>query len=266
MESLNNNQIILLTLLVSFITSIATGIVTVTLIDQAPPAVTQTINRVVERTIEKVVPGEPKVSTVVKEVPVIVTEEQLIVDIIGKASPGMVRVADSDAHFITSGFVASTDGLIITASGPLPAATSTSISNGYTVLLGDNTKIVARRIDKGDVTGVAVLKLDTIPAGVPKPLSILENNPAEADKILPGQTIVAVGVTESGQINVSGGIVSTVFSQDEGKSELVKTNAANASNLGGPVLNLKGKVIGLNKEAGVAVSAKMLQQALVAVK
>ncbi len=53
-EDLNKNQIILLTLLVSFVTSIATGIVTVTLIDQAPAPVAQTINQIVERTIERV--------------------------------------------------------------------------------------------------------------------------------------------------------------------------------------------------------------------
>ena len=55
-EQLNRTQILLLTLLVSFVTSIATGIVTVSLMGQAPHGITQTVNRIFERTVEKVVP------------------------------------------------------------------------------------------------------------------------------------------------------------------------------------------------------------------
>src|SRR3989344_9560589 len=115
MEELNKNQIVLLTLLVSFVTSIATGIVTVTLMESAPAQVTQTINRVVERTIEKAVPGETKVTTVVKEVPVVVTEEKLIVDVINNTSSGAVRIASADGKTnLATGFIVSKSGLVVT--------------------------------------------------------------------------------------------------------------------------------------------------------
>ena len=78
-EQLSKSQIILLTLLVSFVTSIATGIVTVSLMGQAPPSIAQSVNRIVERTVEKVIPAGQTASTVItREKTVVVKESDLI--------------------------------------------------------------------------------------------------------------------------------------------------------------------------------------------
>src|ERR1035437_789696 len=57
MEHLTKQQIVLLTLLVSFVTSIATGIVTVSLINQAPAGATNTIERIIENTVAAALPS-----------------------------------------------------------------------------------------------------------------------------------------------------------------------------------------------------------------
>ncbi len=57
-KDLNKSQLILLAILLSFVTSIATGITTVTLMEEAPKTITIPINRVVRETVEKIVPAD----------------------------------------------------------------------------------------------------------------------------------------------------------------------------------------------------------------
>ena len=79
LEHLTKHQIVLLTLLVSFVTSIATGIVTVSLVNQAPPSVTRTINQIVEHTVERVVPATQGAGTAASKPQTLVTEKTIVV-------------------------------------------------------------------------------------------------------------------------------------------------------------------------------------------
>lgn len=282
MEELNKNQIVLLTLLVSFVTSIATGIVTVTLMDQAPAQVTQTINRVVERTIEKAVPGETKVTTVVKEVPVVVTEDKLIVDVINNTSAGAVRVVSADGKTtLGTGFIVSKSGLVATARLLLvpptpevvegaPAPSAPAIPTAYQVFFNNTKSLPAKLLTTSAELGVALLQVDLgnladvskivgeeagTPFKEPVVLKLTETKPR------PGQTVVALGLPDEGPINVSGGLVSSVYA-DAAEVTLIKTTAANVSNIGGPLFNTAGEVVGLNREVGTAIDAAMIGQAI----
>src|ERR1700679_489829 len=98
-EKLTKSQIVLLTLLVSFVTSIATGIVTVSLMQQAPPAVAETVNRIIENTIETVATStKAQTASVVstQQKTVIVNEADLIAQSVKQVSPSVVRIYSSD--------------------------------------------------------------------------------------------------------------------------------------------------------------------------
>ncbi len=53
-EELSKAQLLLLTVMVNFVVSIATGVLTVSFLDQAPTTVTQGVNRVIEHTIQTI--------------------------------------------------------------------------------------------------------------------------------------------------------------------------------------------------------------------
>ncbi len=59
LEDLSKTQLLLLTVLVNFVTSIAVGVLTVSLLDQAPPTITQTVNRIVDHTVETIASTTP---------------------------------------------------------------------------------------------------------------------------------------------------------------------------------------------------------------
>lgn len=123
MEDLTKQQMILLTLLVSFVSSIATSISVVTLLNETPMTVTQTINRIVEKTIEKVVPAEilppspppkPVISTNENDLIVGAVETNLskMVVISGK-KPGTEEGKEEFTPY-GIGFVADASGLVAT--------------------------------------------------------------------------------------------------------------------------------------------------------
>src|SRR3989344_6127783 len=155
LEDLNKHQLILLTLLVAFVTSIATGIITYTLLQEAPVEVTQTINRVVERTIEKVATDSGSNGEVVREIQV-VNEEDLILESIDKSAKSIVRVKTLgfDGVEILSGL-----GLVVAPEIVVMDSRSFSQGSNYTIHFHDGKKYnTSKSFTEAGVTFLKVSK------------------------------------------------------------------------------------------------------------
>ena len=176
MEELTNRQIVLLTMLTSFVVSTATGIITVAMLEEAPQTMTQTVNRVVERTIERVVtgtttpekPAPAPVTTVTKEVTVFAKEDDLIISAVEKNLPRIVLVYDgaeaSSTEPLARGFIISRDGYIATDRRAINQ--DGLLRESYRVQVGEKSYVAtAIPIAKEDTTPIAFLKLSELQQG-----------------------------------------------------------------------------------------------------
>lgn len=143
-----------------------------------------------------------------------------------------------------SGFLIQADGLIVTNKHVVNNEKAV-----YTVVLSDGQKFPATVVAKDPVLDVALLKIDA------KDLPTLSLGDSENLQI--GQTVIAIGYTlaEFGN-TVTKGVVSGIgrrveagdgLGGNEVLDEAIQTDAAiNPGNSGGPLLDLSGKVVGIN--------------------
>ena len=224
-KDLNKPQLILLAILLSFITSIATGIVTVTLMQQAPSSVTVPINRIVRQTVEKIVPvpGKESVQTV------IIKEEDLVVDALAKNESAVFsitrEVQDIDGKIIEvsagQGFIVSNDGIIV-------ADSSLVFDNSVFYVKNSSGKFKAEFVSL-DKNGFAFLKIGA-PLDEKDKIAFTVPIPGDLSKIKTGQKILVLGST----------ISSFIF--DGNKDMKINVTKSNAGSL---VLDLDGEVLGI---------------------
>ena len=242
-EQLNKFQIVLLTLLVSFVTSIATGIVTVSLLDQAPPGITQTINRVVERTIETVVPQQTQTASVVttKETTVVVKEEDLITGSIEKNIGSFAKVYQGTTTnpMLGTAFVISADGVVVADKSILGEFDEKST---YLIEIGGG--IYEATVEKVDgaygLAFLAPVKSAVVPVVTAPKLASVKNAKL-------GQTVLALRSGE--RANVGLGIISSLESVSHEKETLTFIVAGLSGKIpanGTPLLNIFGEVVGIS--------------------
>jgi serine protease Do len=143
-----------------------------------------------------------------------------------------------------SGFFVSSDGLIITNKHVVEDKTAE-----YTAFTNDGKKHIAKVIARDSILDIAVLKVEGFGF---TPLLL-----GDSDKVNIGQSVIAIGnalgeFKNTVSVGVVSGLARSVTAGDSsGKSELldhvIQTDAAiNPGNSGGPLLDLSGRVIGVN--------------------
>lgn len=240
MDQLTKTQIVLLVSLVSFITSIATAVVTVALYEQMPSPIVQNINRVVEKTIEKIVPSQISDNSN-KENPsktVYVSQEDLAVNIVKDVSSSVVSVvATKDLPVIEQYFINPFGDEFFKEFGVLPdiqipqyrqnGTEKKQVSSGtgffiskegllvtnkhvvedkeaqYSIVMNDGSKLDAEVLVRDSLKDIAILKIKSD-----------KNNfnfisLGNSDEIKVGQTVIAIGnALGEFQNTVSKGVIS----------------------------------------------------------
>jgi S1-C subfamily serine protease len=266
MEDLNKNQIVLLTVLISFVTSIATGIMTTSLLQEAPVEVTRNINRIVEKTIETVTTPTTILTEGKKEVTtVIVKEEDLIVDSINKNVKSIVRIEEKDSFANTTSFYGM--GLVVSKEGLILADRKTiNSANVYTAIMSDDTKIVLSATGVEKQTNFIMFK-----PVVTEETSKYVYTPATISDVEPklGQTLIAVGGNTTNTIAIGRALTLntkdlTVGTTTSKYLSTIDTDLPTKDLLNGsPLFNLSGDVVGIkpSSDAGrIFVSSVVLKR------
>lgn len=259
-EHLNKSQIILLTLLVSFVTSIATGIVTVSLMEQAPPVIAQTVNRVIERTIQTVAsstPSRTQAATVItQEKTVVVNESELIAAAIKKIEPSIVRVynaSEENPVLLALGIVLDGSGKIATDSEALGGRDDAAVVSHD----GKRIRMFVTSIDRDN--GLAFLQESTT-----TPVAKAPWVPAQisGNQTVLGESVVAIaGKTTT---RISPGIVTTLI--PAGGGHIIDTNVSGDLLLpGSPIVNTQGALLGVSTMVSRTSSVQGFIPALVLV-
>lgn len=144
-----------------------------------------------------------------------------------------------------TGFIVDQSGIILTNRHVV-----SDLAAEYIVILNDGSRHLAKVLGKDPINDIAIIKID------------VKNLPAfelgDSEKLDLGQTVIAVGnVLGSFKNTVSVGVISGLYREITANSEiegritklkgLIQTDAAiNPGNSGGPLVDIKGRAIGIN--------------------
>lgn len=155
--------------------------------------------------------------------------------------PGMPGMPDARPRgtSLGTGFIISADGYLLTNHHVVDGADTVRIK------LSDRREFTAKVVGSDPQSDVALLKIDA------KGLPVMRIG--NSDALKPGQWVVAIGSPFGLDHSVTAGIVSAVGRANPGADQryvpFIQTDVAiNRGNSGGPLLDTRGQVVGINSQ------------------
>jgi serine protease Do len=185
-------------------------------------------------TRDAVKPAWAQYTTLAESATSLGTEEANVVRIARQVSPAVVSVAQAEGGS-GSGVIIRSDGVILTN------AHVVGMSPTVRVGLADGRRVDGRVVGRDPTLDVAVVRIDAPNLPV-APIG-------DSDRLEVGQTAIAIGNPLGLERTVTTGVVSAVNRSPRGISldGLIQTDAAiSPGNSGGPLLDSRGHVIGIN--------------------
>lgn len=242
---LNTQQTILLCLLVSFITSISTGITVVSLMQQSPEPVTQTINRVIERTVETVTQQPVQdIKNLITQNPIAVPSKEVTTVVVNQENESINAVAKNEnsvariflnnktEDFVTMGIVLNQAGDILVDKRLIDRRAT------YLAYYGVN-KFLVKYSSGSETNDFITMKIQGDNPNTFTPVAFGDSN-----SIKLAQSVISL--SGSRQTSISVGEVASFIKGTDGSLSSIVTSV-NPSNVltGSVLLNLQGLVIGI---------------------
>lgn len=168
----------------------------------------------------------------------ILSQQQAFIELYTRLNPSVVVIVTDGGQ--GSGFVFDENGHIVTNNHVVQGA------NQINVLFDDGAALPARLVGRDPGSDLAVLKIDSAERSlIPIPL-------ADSDMVQVGQFVIALGSPFGLQSTMTTGIVSAIDRTFPGGAsfqipDIIQTDAAiNPGNSGGPLVDVYGRVVGVN--------------------
>ena len=213
-------------------TSITTGIVTVSLMDKASPSVTRTINQIVERTVQTVLPASPGATNTVKTV--VVKNDDLAAQSILKVQKSIIRIVSrGGGELVARGILTDAKGTAVTDRGALDY----SGAEAFDALLPSGARVPLTIRNPRATSTLVTLDVD-----LGTSTNLVSATLANAGTLQLGQSVIRMG--GMGTDSVGEGVVASLPPSDPG--ELPRIEASVSSSVPGAViLTIFGEIVGM---------------------